>query len=451
MPHSPSPVAGGKALWLFAAALCFFLSSCSNVTEVYQSIDGDVSRGEYLRAIQTIRASSSVYGNKAHVLYNLDLGLLFHYAGLPDSSSAYLFAAEREIQDLYTKSISLAAISFLTNDNVLPYDGEDFEKVMVNVFLALNFAEKREVDEALVEARKVDLKLREYSRQYEGKNRYQEDAFVRYIAGVLYETGGEINDAFISYRKAYESYGVYAREYKTPPPSFLLDDLVRTATRMGFTEEAEQYRNLGGKAARESDRNLGSILVVAYAGQGPVKQEIRPTVTIPDSSGTLHTFQIALPKFVPRMKGPRTYTVEAKGPDSSVAAVGNTQIAQDITAIAEKCLDDRIALVYLKSGGRALLKFLAAEKAKSELKKRDDKLTNFLGSLAIDLTVGATEKADLRTWGTLPAQIQLARLNVPPGKYAVSVRSSDRGFEIPQDQVTVTSGKTEFVIVDDIR
>ena len=46
---------------------------------------------------------------------------------------------------------------------------------------------------------------------------------------------------------------------------------------------------------------------------------------------------------------------------------------------------------------------------------------------------------------------QLARLNVPPGKYAVSVRSSDRGFEIPQDQVTVTSGKTEFVIVDDIR
>ena len=76
----------------------------------------------------------------------------------------------------------------------------------MNVYLALNFAAQGLPDEALVEARKVDLKLKEYARQYEGKNAYQEDAFARYLSGILYESTGEINDAFIAYKKAYEAY-----------------------------------------------------------------------------------------------------------------------------------------------------------------------------------------------------------------------------------------------------
>ena len=69
-----------------------------------------------MRAIQTLRGGSSLYGEKSRVLYNLDMGLLYHYAGMPDSSTHYLAAAEQEIQELYTKSVSLAVISFLTND-----------------------------------------------------------------------------------------------------------------------------------------------------------------------------------------------------------------------------------------------------------------------------------------------------------------------------------------------
>ena len=136
-------------------------------------------------------------------------------------------------------------MSVLLNDNVLPYDGEDFERVLVNVFLALNFAKQGLPDEAIVEARKVDLKLREFARQYEGKNTFQEDAFARYLAGALYESGAEINDAFISYRKAHEAYEKYARAYGTKAPSFLLNDLVRMAKLLSFTDEYEKYRQLG--------------------------------------------------------------------------------------------------------------------------------------------------------------------------------------------------------------
>lgn len=445
-------ICSSKALWCVAAALSLFLISCGSSTEFYKNVEQDIAEGKYDRAIAGIRENRSSYGDKSTVLYNLDLGVLYHYAGQADSSNRHFFAAETEIEKLYTKSISLAAMSVLLNDNVLPYEGEDFEKVLLNVFLALNYAEKGQPDEALVEARKVDLKLREYTKEYEGKNKYQEDAFIRYIAGALYESGGEVNDAFISYRKAYEAYQTYAREYGTPGPGFLLDDLVRTATLMAFNDEAAEYRSLGGKPYIRSSKPAGSVLVIAYAGKGPIKEEIRPTVSIPDSSGTLHTFQIALPKFVPRYIGKRTYNVVAQIRGDSLGPIAaRTEIAENVTAIASKTLDDRLALIYLKSGGRALMKFLAAEKAKNELKKKEDKLVNILGSIALDLAIGATEQADVRTWRTLPAEFQLARLNLPPGDYAISVTASDGGYNLPEEKVTVRSGKTAFVIVDDVR
>ena len=437
---------------LSALALSAFLASCGPSTEFYRGVETSMATGNYLAAVDEVRANQRTYGDKATVLYKLDMGLLYHYAGMPDSSSQWFFAAEKEIEDLYTKSITLAAASMLLNDNVLPYDGEDFEKVLINVFLALNYAEQGEADEALVEARKVDLKLREYAKQYEGKNRYQEDAFIRYVMGVLYESQGEINDAFISYRQSYEAYKVYAREYGTPAPSFLLDDLVRTATLMGFTEEADAYRTLGGTPYSRPAKSGGSIVVVAYAGRGPVKQEERPRVSIPDDKGVVHTFQVALPKFVPRHQPGRRYELSVLGPDSTSPLRAITETAENVTAIAAKTLEDRMALVYLKSGGRALLKFLAAEKAKSELSKNsDDKLRNFLGSLAVDLAVGATERADLRCWRTLPAEFQITRLHLPPGEYTVRVASTDARYVLPGEKVRVAPGRTTFVIVDDVR
>ncbi len=126
-------------------------------------------------------------------------------------------------------------------------------------------------------------------------------------------------------------------------------------------------------------------------------------------------------------------------------------MAEDVNAIAAKTLEDRMTLVYLKSGGRALLKFLASEKAKSTIsKKNDDVLTNLLGSLAVDLAVGATEKADVRAWRTLPAEFQMARVNIPAGAYAVRIASTD-GAVRREEKVVVRKGKTAFVIVDDVR
>ncbi len=441
-----------RAPWVIPAALSIFCAACGSSSAFYAGVENEIAGGRYVAAVDLVRASRPAYGEKNTVLYDLDMGLLFHYAGIPDSSSAYLFAAEKEIADLYTKSISLAAASMLLNDNVLPYEGEDVEKVLVNVFLALNYVQKGEPDEALVEARKVDEKLREYARRYEGKNRYREDAFIRYLTGVLYESRGEINDAFIAYRNAFDTYRDYAKEYGTPAPSFLLDDLVRTARLMSFDDEAASYVLQGGKEFSPGGAARGSVVVLAYSGRGPVKQEFRPSVSIPDDKGVVHTFQVALPKFVPRNQPGRKYNVDLVLGEAGDPVRATTEVGEDVTAIAARTLEDRLSLIYLKSGGRALLKFLAAEKGKAELsKKNDDKLVNFLGSLAIDLTVAATEQADVRSWRTLPAEFQIARLDVLPGDYTARVSSTDGKYVLPGESLHVRAGQSTFLIVDDVR
>jgi hypothetical protein len=432
------------------AALSFFLASCAGTDTFYRKVEESISGQNYKDAVEEIDRNSDAYGDKNSVLYNLDKGIAFHYGGEYDSSIGYLLTAERIIEDLYTKSISGQALSLLLNDNILPYEGEDFEKVFVNVILALNFVQKGMTEDALVEARKVDLKLREYARKYEEKNRYKEDAFIRYIAGVLYENDGEVNDAFISYRKSFESYTSYSTEYGTNAPSFLLDDLVRTATQLSFNDEVERYLSLGGSAYLNDEKKRGSVVILVYTGMGPMKSEERAGVSIPDSSGTLHTFQIALPKFQPRYNGRNTYEVSLTSESDS--SLQTTEVAEDITAIAGKSLDDRLMLVYLKSGGRALLKFFAAEKLKHEMKKgKKREATNFLGSLAIDLVVGATEKADVRCWRLLPSEIQIARIYQTPGPCTITVQNKESKRILKSETVNIRSGKTTFVIVNDMQ
>ena len=441
-----------KAPRILSVALSFVALSCGPATEFYRGVEINVAGGNFIAAIDEVRSNAKGYGDKSTVLFKLDMGLLFHYAGMSDSSNEYLFAAEREIEDLFTKSVSLTAISMVLNDNVLPYEGEDFEKVLVNVFLALNYVRMNQPDEALVEARKVDLKLREFDKKYEGKNKYQEDAFVRYLMGVLYESAGEINDAFISYRQAHETYEVYGREYGTREPSFLLDDLVRTATLMSFDTEAAEYRAMGGAPYERNRMQFGSLVVLAYAGLGPIKQEVHPQVSIADDDGVVHTFQVALPKFVPRFPPGRRYEVVADALDSSRSDTSYTEVGEDVSAISARTLEDRMTLEYLKSGGRALLKFLASEKAKAELaKNKEDKFFNFLKSLAVDIAVGATEHADLRTWRTLPAEFQITRLNLAPAKYQVHATATDGKYVLPSTSVTIRARQTTFLIINDVR
>ena len=433
----------------FLLILAFVVQGCAMSVGFYKQVDTEVASERYASAAKIVQENEETYGKNSSVLYNLEYGLLLHYAGDYELSNRHFLESEREMDDLYTQSISKGVGSMVLNDNLLPYEGEDFEKVYVNLFLALNYARLGKIEDAIVEARKVDLKLNEYSRQYEGKNSYKQDAFVRYIMGVLYEADGEVNDAFISYRSAYEGYKAYDTLFATRCPSYLKADLVRTAGELGFQDELAEYEREFGIKYTPSPPNTGRLLVVVYSGRGPVKEEVKLKVSIMDKDGTVHTFVAAVPKFHSRQNWVNTYNVSVSG--NGVTDGTQPELVENVNAIAEKNLNERISLIYLKTAGRALLKFLAAEQAKKEVKKQNDSpLANFLTSVVVDAAYDASEKADVRTWRTLPHDIQIALLRLPAGEFNVGVNDQN-GEPVMSKTVAITPGGLSVEIIPDIK
>jgi len=434
-------------LTALALLLTVILSGCAGMnTAFYKSVEQNVVLGNYRQATAKLAQNQNEFGQKGVALYNLELGLLEHYAGNYQASNQRFFAAEKEMQRLYTKSVSQHVASFIINDNELPYEGEDFEKVFVNLFLALNYVSMGNLEEALVEARKVDVKLREYSKRYKGKNVYQKDAFVRYLMGAIYEAEGEINDAYISYVKAYEGYKLYKKQYGINRPNALADAILRTAYQLDFTDELERYEQIFGQTYRPAQHAEGSIFVVIYSGQGPIKNEIKINPTILDKDGMPHTFALAVPKFKSRERGTRVYKIGLS--KSSYSERITAEVGQDITAIAKKNLQNRLDMIYLKAGGRAVLKFLAIEAAKKKAKKQTTQLGSVLFGALLDVGYSVSEAADVRAWRMLPHQIQVARLTAAPGVHKLVVKNGTRTLaNVP---VEVKANTTLFKVFPDV-
>ena len=76
----------------------------------------------------------------------------------------------------------------------LPYKPEDFEVILVNFYKAMNYLQMDQMEEALVEVRKINIKLNELNDKYpDYKNRYQRDAFAHLLMGLIYEASGNYN------------------------------------------------------------------------------------------------------------------------------------------------------------------------------------------------------------------------------------------------------------------
>ncbi|HEY4485577.1 MAG TPA: hypothetical protein VI702_04530, partial [Nitrospiria bacterium] len=361
---------------------------------------------------------------------------------------------------MYTRSVTDETGAMLTNDNTLPYEGEDFEKVMVNILAALNYVSLAEWNEALVEARKVDHRLSLLNSRYEKKNIYKEDAFAQYLSGILYEGKGEYNDAFIAYRKAFEAYQKYKKEYGTPMPSTLQNDLLRMTAAVPLPEEHSGYLKQFPGAAWLTVKELkarAEVIFISFTGRSPMKEDFFVDAPIPEKNGVYH-LRVALPRFVPIPNPVRTAEVHlipsdgAKGNSGPVGAISQRGfLVEDITAIAKKNLEDRIGRITVKAIARATAKYLASQKVRSEVKKKSDgnPLSIFLADVGTNVYSIVSEQSDKRSWRTLPDSIRMARIAAPPGTYTIAVEYYDEsnGLILRKEiqSVVLKAGEKKFL------
>ena len=325
-----------RATAFLAVALSFSAASCAMAPNVQPRVNSLVVAQQLDMASATLGDNPALYGKNSELLYWLDRGMVDQSAGRYSDSIRAFAQAQQKFDELYTRSITKLASAWALNDYAAPYRGEDYEYTLVNIFQAINYVMIGDYNEALVEARDMDSKLNLINSMYEGKNVYKEDAFGRFFMGILYEVNGtpaDLNDAFISYVRAYEDYtkkdGV---NFGVQAPDLLKENLLTLAQFMG-NEQYTHYRAQfpDAQLLTLDDKNKkAEVYLIEYTGFSPVK--VSGVVPIPFDPR--HVTQIAFPKFVSRYSEIVSSEFSAARTDQLVF-VQPTFIGQDIAAIAK--------------------------------------------------------------------------------------------------------------------
>lgn len=461
-------------------AVLVLSSGCGPSVNRYLLIEQSLVAGDPQRAAAIVEQAEKEYGAKGRLLYEMDRGMVLQLAGQYQRSSAELERAEEEIERLYTRTIRSETAAFLTSDNTLPYEGDAYEHVMINVIKALNYAAQGQLQEALVEARRIDHRLNVLSDRVTDADKYRNDGFARYVSGILYEATGDLNNAFIAYRNAYEAYESMQGWSKMSSPPSLRSDLLRTAEALNLTTEFAEYRRAFpdvGWQSSSSQEQLAQVVMISYNGRAPRKEDLFLDLPISLDAvqlvllnrGVFQPYQrnramdsmlyglngqvvrIALPRLVPQ-KTQVTFENMTLTDSAGHSVSVRSELAHNVTSLAEKSLSERLPAITMKALARAATKYAMAEgitRGAQQAAGRDG--APWVGLLVALVTHGlavASEEADKRSWQTLPDEIHVARAWVSPGQYQMSIRPSGQGVTTAKDGQTIalTAGRTMFVI-----
>jgi uncharacterized protein len=392
----------GPVLWVGCAG--DYVARTRGLRQAYESED-------YPRALSDLEHLEKRGDPRNSLLVLLDKGMVLHSAGRWEDSIQVLARADRLSQQLDGVSIREEAGALLSNERRRAYRGEDFEKLMISVLQALNYAQLGKDEDALVEVRRINERLQKMI--VDEKKPYEQLAIARYIGGVLYEDQRDWDGAYIDYAKALEL---------EPRLGELAESLLRLAKLTGRDDAyAELRRRFPDVPHEPLGPGEGQLVVVVEAGLSPEKEPInRPYV--PDDVEL-----ITVP----------VYRDRGSPPSAQVSVEGGTEAAVRVTslsAVAKVHLEDRI--------GRLLARQLAGAVAKAGVAAGAGALTKSkeVGYLTF-LLLNMGNEADLRSWLSLPAEFQLARFRLPGGRHRVQVdfagRLSEREVEVRPGRVTV--------------
>ncbi len=449
---------------LAAASLVLVISGCATYSTKISKLRPQLAEGAYDAALETVEDQT---GGKDRLLYYLERGSILHYADRWIESNEAFAAAERTADELYTKSISEGALSMVTSDASISYRARPFEMAMIPYFRALNYVYLGQRESALVEARKTSLLLAKYVdvtlagiEQEEGRatlEQVRNNAFLLYFSGMLYDWDGELNDAFIAYRNAATAYQKGAAQLQIAIPPSLGRDLERTGRRLGFGEELDHLRTIcpdvfaaAGDLSGETvawHKGHGELVLLVEVGYVPQKTQVR--IDIPIFEGEAYSdpdywaweIVAGMGNMEALVKGRKVkYWLAVAVPKLTVVPSDVTQVevesdggeyassgrADNLAAAAAVTFESEYGTIMAKTIARGITKYLIT----AEAGKQSD-----VAGVVANIFGAATERADTRSWLTLPESIYLVRLSLPPGTHDLNV-------ELVDDQHGVTTNRT---------
>lgn len=404
--------------------LFFIILSFSCKTYHEKSIDTQnaIRSYDYQEALNLTASNKFLKKKKNTLLYHLELGRLFHLQGLYQESNKHLNYAD-DLMD-YQNSFADFAASVIVNSNAKKYRAEDFEKILIHYYKALNYSYLNQVEDALVEARRMNLKELELGEK--GLKKYNKDAFGHLLMGQIYEIAHEYNNAFIAYRNAYEAYNEDHLKLGETVPEQLKLDILKSASNSGLYGELNRYEKEFNIKYTPSNNEYGEVILYWENGQAPYKVEKNfiftlvggaggfyfvddeETMQVPfvgnpnnNSLSNLSAIRVAMPKYrhTAPFYQPNYSTVTINGIDTHKRLTS----VENINHVADKTLKDR----FMKDLGTHLTKLAINKLAQEALKS--DSTTQALGMVLEGLGF-ISEQADTRNWQSLPSLINYTRV-----------------------------------------
>ncbi|CAN5185225.1 hypothetical protein BH09BAC1_BH09BAC1_16930 [soil metagenome] len=460
--HTTMHFASKPIFYIAILATVFLFGACGSYYQRNLAFQNAFTMGQMEQALKQLE-NKKAKKDRVKVLYYLNKGVVAQMLGDYETSKQALLAADRMVED-YQKNYGLEALTFLSNPNIIPYQAEDFESVLMHYFQAKNFLSLGDYEGAVVEVRRINLQLNHINDIRKKRITYQRDAFALAMMGMIYEADGQHNDAFIAYRNAYEVYKEdYSKNYGVNVPAQLKQDLLRMAYKMKLSEDLAQYeKEFNQQYQPPANKETGDLVFFWQNGLGPVKAEWALSFTVipgeggaitlkneeldliipfpaynigkEEKQGLLNTriVRVVVPKFVERVPVYRSANLIFSGQKYPL------NMGEDINAIAIQNLRDRILREVGEAVVRTALKLAASEAARTK--------NEGLG-LAMNIASAISERADTRNWQTLPHDIFYTRLSLPPGTHNLTLQTIEPSGNVREQPITVDirKGKTAFV------
>ena len=340
--------------------------------------------GDAADAVSILDDPESV-SRRDRLLFFMEKGLILHESGRYKESAEALRRAVDFLKAEEIVSVSRQGTTMVSSERLSIYRGEYQERLLIHTYLMMNYLLLNRFDSAFVEARQA-LEIRdEYGKATSG------DYFTRALIAHCFEAVGEINGAYIEYKKL-------AEDMADAAP--IRPILYRLARQLGFSDEAAKYKKqMAGKQVSPAAAPKAEALVFVAQGLGPEK--VPQNIVLPPS------IRFSFAAYEPR-------SLAFFAPDISVSgqSVSSYRVTTDVAEVLKESLRARAARIIAKETARVTAKETIARNI-------EDPIAELLVRVAFFLT----EEPDTRNWETLPAYLSLVRVPLFAGRQVVTVKT----------------------------
>lgn len=392
--------------------------------------------------------------NQDQLLFMMEAGAMLQMAGDYKTSDKILLSADRKADAMY-KSISKEVAAFITNERGKDYMGEDYERILLNMTLGINYLMQNDFQNAQVEFKKVNNKL-EFIRAKSGK-KYKENLMALYLSAVAHAATGEYEYAYVDLKKVHEMH---------PGLAFVGLKLMLISRALGYNDDfamwQRAYPNVRIPQHLQPQKNAAELVIIYESGQAPRKASrgrlladrevysllntaiIAAIVASPNAPSsvsnalvlsTMDSAEHPIPKYVRQKYKIVTARLDIMQNNRLYKSLYASEL-NNVEKTILKNFESHYMEIRQKMISRLAVKAVAAIVAKTiaqESVKRSQRNSSALGFLVGTLTgvaVGAalfsSEKPDLRCWHTIPASYHANSILLPQGVYQGKISYFDR-------------------------